>query len=319
MKIVLTGSVAFDYLMTFPGYFKDHILVEKLETISLSFLVESMVRLRGGTAPNIAYTLALLGQRPCLFATVGEDFSDYRAWLESKGVDTCQVKVITGKYTASFFANTDLSNAQIASFYTGAMADARDLSIKDISREMVDLVVVSANDPMAMNKYPRECCELGIPYLYDPSQQVVRMDPQDIRIGIEGAQSVFVNEYEYELVQKHTGMSAQEIIDTVDYVVITCGNCGSDIHVKDKHYHIDVVEPQKIADPTGVGDAFRGGFLRGQRLRLDWQTCGQMGALAATYCLENRGTQNHSYTINEFIQRYRINFDDHGALDTLLK
>ena len=319
MAIVCTGSIAYDYLMSFPGYFRDHILADKLDSISLSFLVDSMVKQRGGTAPNIAYTLALLGERPILMGTVGEDFEEYRAWLEDKGVDTCLAKVIQGKYTASFFANTDLSNAQIASFYTGAMADARDLPIKEIPREKVDLVVISANDPTAMNKYPRECCELEIPYLYDPSQQVVRMDPQDIRIGIEGAQSVFVNEYEFELVQKHTGMSAKEIIETVDYVVVTCGNCGSDIHVKGEHFHIDVVEPQKIADPTGVGDAFRGGFLRGQRLGFDWQTCGQMGALAATYCLENRGTQNHAYTVGEFIERYRSNFDDRGALDALLK
>ena len=319
MAIICTGSIAYDYLMSFPGYFRDHILPDKLDSISLSFLVDSMVKQRGGTAPNIAYTLALLGEHPILMGTVGVDFEEYRVWLESKGVDTGQVKVIQDKYTASFFANTDLSNAQIASFYTGAMADARDLSIKDLPREEVDLVVVSANDPTAMNKYPRECRELGIPYMYDPSQQVVRMDPQDIRIGIEGAQSVFVNEYEFELIQKHTGMSAKEINDTVEFVVVTCGKCGSDIYVKDEHYHIDVVEEQKIADPTGVGDAFRGGFLRGQRLGLDWQTCGQMGAMAATYCLENRGTQNHSYTIEEFIQRYRMSFNDHGALDVLLK
>ena len=319
MAIICTGSIAYDYLMSFPGYFRDHILPDKLDSISLSFLVDSMVKQRGGTAPNIAYTLALLGEHPILMGTVGVDFEEYRVWLESKGVDTSQVKVIQDKYTASFFANTDLSNAQIASFYTGAMADARDLSLKDLPREKVDLVVISANDPTAMNKYPRECRELGIPYMYDPSQQVVRMDPQDIRIGIEGAQSVFVNEYEFELIQKHTGMSAQEINDAVEFVVVTCGKCGSDIYVKDEHYHIDVVEEQKIADPTGVGDAFRGGFLRGQRLGLDWQTCGQMGAMAATYCLENRGTQNHSYTIEEFIQRYRMSFNDHGALDVLLK
>jgi adenosine kinase len=319
MTIVCTGSIAFDYLMSFPGYFKDHILPDKLDSISLSFLVDTMVKQRGGTAPNIAYTLALLGERPILMGTVGVDFDDYRASLEESGVDTSYVKVIAGKYTASFFANTDLGNSQIASFYTGAMADARDLSIHGLPKKEVELVVVSPNDPTAMSKYPRECCELNIPYLYDPGQQVVRMDPVDIRAGIQGAQSLFVNEYEFELVQKHTGLKEDEIIHSVEYAVVTCGECGSDVYVKDQHYHIDVVKPDHIVDPTGVGDAFRGGFLRGRKLGFDWETCARMGTLAATYCLENRGTQNHNFTIESFVQRYRQYFGDGNALSELLK
>jgi adenosine kinase len=318
MSIICTGSIAYDYLMSFPGYFKDHIIPDKLDSISLSFLVDSMVRQRGGTAPNIAYNLALLGEKPKLMGTVGEDFDDYGAWLRNNGVDTSLVEVIDGVYTASFFANTDLSNNQIASFYTGAMAYAKDLSIKNLDKSDVDLVVISPNDPTAMAKYAQECEELKFPYLYDPGQQVVRNAPDDIRDGIIGAQSLFINEYEFELIQKHTGMSAEAIRNEVEFVVITCGECGSDIWVKDNHFKIPAVAPKKVADPTGVGDAFRGGFLRGQRLGLDWQTCGQMGALAATYCLENRGTQNHTYTHLEFVQRYRENFDDQGALDILI-
>ncbi len=317
MAIVITGSVAYDYLMTFPGHFKEQILPEKLSEISLSFLVDTMTRQRGGIAPNIAFTLALLGDKPKIMATVGQDFAEYRAWLESKGVNTEYILEIPEKYTASFFANTDLDNCQIASFYTGAMAYAKNLSIKNLDRSKVDLVVISPNDPTAMSKYAAECEELGIPYLYDPGQQVVRNAPDDIREGIIGAQSLFINEYEFELIQKHTGMSAESIRNAVEFVVITCGECGSDIWVKDTHYKIPAIAPVKIADPTGVGDAFRGGFLRGQRLKLDWQICGQMGALAATYCLENRGTQNHFYTPKEFVQRYRQNFDDRGALDIL--
>jgi len=317
MSIICTGSIAYDYLMSFPGYFKDHIIPDKLDSISLSFLVDSMIRQRGGTAPNIAYTLALLGEKPKLMGTVGEDFDDYKAWLEKQGVDTSLVNRIDGVYTASFFANTDLSNNQIASFYTGAMAYSKDLSIKDLKKDDLDLVVISPNDPTAMCKYAQECKELGVPYLYDPGQQVVRSAPKEIREGIQNAQSLFINEYEIELIQKHTGLSAEKIRDAVEFMVITCGECGSDIWVKDVHYRIPAVLPEKIADPTGVGDAFRGGFIRGMRLKLDWQTCGQMGALAATYCLENRGTQNHFYTHQEFVRRYRENFDDQGALDIL--
>lgn len=319
MSIVCTGSIAYDYLMSFPGYFRDHILPDKLDSISLSFLVDSMVRQRGGTAPNISYNLALLGECPIMMGTVGKDFEDYRAWLNEKGVDTSHVVVIPDVYTASFFANTDKSNAQIASFYTGAMAFAKDLSLFDLNKDEVDLVVISPNDPTAMKRYAKECCELGIPYLYDPGQQVVRVDPQDIIDGIKGAQSVFINEYELELIHKHTGMQAEEIKQTVDLLVVTCGECGSDVYVKNESYHIPSVAPTAIADPTGVGDAFRGGFLRGWRLGLGWQECGQMGALAATYCLEQRGTQNHAYAIPDFVKRYRENFDDQGALNVLLK
>ncbi|GAP20210.1 carbohydrate kinase family protein [Leptolinea tardivitalis] len=319
MTILCTGSVAFDYLMSFPGYFRDHIIPEKLETISLSFLVDSMVRQRGGVAPNIAYNLALLGEKPRLLATVGEDFEEYRVWLEEHGVDTKYVKVIPGKYTASFFANTDKSNAQIASFYTGAMANAAELRIRDANIKDISLVVISPNSPEAMAEYPVECQKLKIPYLYDPSQQIVRMDKETLRKGVEGADSLFCNEYEFELLQNATEMKANDILKKVRFMVITQGKDGALVFAEGKKYVIPVFPPSQILDPTGVGDAFRGGFLSGLTLNLDWQTCGQMGSLAATYCLERRGTQNHTYTREEFIERYRTQFDDQGALDALLK
>ncbi len=319
MNIVLTGSVAFDYLMIFPGYFRDHILPDKLETISLSFLVEDMVRLRGGTAPNIAYTLALLGVRARLFATVGEDFEEYRSWLESKGVDTSWAKVVPGVFTASFFANTDRSNAQIASFYPGAMAFASQLSLQDLKDDPPEFVVVSPNDPDAMVRYVDECQAMNIPYLYDPSQQIVRLTAGDLRRGIEGARAVFVNDYEYALIQKMTGMSSAELLSHVHFVVVTRGEQGATIYSQDGEINIPVVEPDKIADPTGVGDAFRGGFLTAYQYKLDLQTCGQVGALAATYCLEQQGPQGHSYTPREFITRFRVHFDDNQSLEVMLQ
>jgi len=317
MSIVCTGSVAYDYLMSFPGYFRDHILPEKLESISLSFLVDSMVKQRGGVAPNIAYNLALLGEQPRLLATVGEDFEDYRAWLESKGIDTTFTRVIPGKYTASFFANTDLSNAQIASFYTGAMANASEISIHELESNRPDLVVISPNDPGAMNQYVMECQEMGIPYVYDPSQQIVRISKEDLCQGVSGAHSLFLNDYEYELLQKHACLTQEAILSQVRFMVVTRGESGATVFAGGNEYHIPVVPPERILDPTGVGDAFRGGFLRGYRMNLDWQTCGQMGSLSASYCLEQRGTQNHAYTISEYIARYRKHFDDQGVLETL--
>ena len=319
MDILLTGSVAFDYLMIFPGYFREHILPEKLDSISLSFLVESMVRLRGGTAPNIAYTLALFGQRPRLFATVGEDFEEYRAWLESKGVNTTWAKVIPGVYTASYFANTDRSNAQIASFYPGAMAYAAQLSLHELNSEPPDLVMISPNDPGAMKRYVAECQEMGIPYLYDPSQQIVRMTRDELTLGIQGAIAVFVNDYEFALVQKMTGKIPQDILESAKFLVVTRGEHGATVYSGDEEHHIPVVPPSQISDPTGVGDAFRGGFLTAYCNGLDYLTCGRMGSLAATYCLEQHGPQGHSYTPTEFVARFRQHFDDQGKLDVLIR
>jgi len=318
MIITGSGSVAYDYLMTFPGYFRDHILPEHIESLSLSFLVESMVRQRGGIAPNIAYTLALLGGHPRLFATVGEDFEDYRLWLESKGIDTTDARVIPGDYTASFFVNTDRANAQIASFYPGAMARASEFSLHDMSGERPDLLVISPNDPAAMTRYVQESKELGIPYVYDPSQQIVRLSAGDILQGIQGAQALFVNEYEFALIQKHTGLTSDEIIEQAGFVVITRGEQGASIYNNGSVIHVPTVPPRRIVDPTGIGDAFRGGFLSGYSYGLDFETCGQMGALAATYCLEERGTMSHSFTPAEFVSRFRTHFDDNGKLDVLL-
>src|SRR5690349_18218688 len=206
MDILLSGSVAYDYLMTFPGLFVEQFLPERLASISLSFLVESMTRQRGGTAPNIAYTLALLGEHPRLIATVGEDFEEYRAWLEKAGVDTEWARVVPGKFTASFFATTDQANAQIASFYPGAMADAASLSIKEVAKRP-DLVVISPTDPAAMKLHAAECRELGIPYLYDPSQQVLRLDGEATPRDKQGARSISVKAYESCLISKKTALT----------------------------------------------------------------------------------------------------------------
>jgi adenosine kinase len=317
MDILLTGSVAYDYLMTFPGLFQEYILADKLEHISLSFLVDSMVKRRGGIAPNIAYTLALLGGEPRIMATVGEDFADYRAQLDEVGVDTSLMKVIPGVFTASFFCNTDQTNAQIASFYPGAMDHAGELSFHDLVQKP-DWVVISPNSPDSMVKYPKECLELGLPYLYDPSQQIPRMTGEDLRLGVEGASALMVNDYEFELIKRQTEMHETEIFDGLRYVVITRGDKGASIFVDGEEIRTPVVPPKVILDPTGVGDAFRGGFLTGFSHGFDWEICGKMGALSATYCLEAMGTQEHSYTVQEFVSRFREHFDDENILDILI-
>jgi len=318
MDIVLTGSVAYDYLMTFPGYFRDHLLPDKLDHISLSLLVDSMVRLRGGIAPNIAYNLALLGERPRVMATVGEDFAPYRDFLESAGVDTTLMVEIPDDFTASCFINTDRDNAQLVSFYPGAMSKADQLSFRDLE-VLPDLVVISPNSPESMNQYPLECQELSIPYLYDPSQQIPRMTGEELRQGIEGADSLMVNDYEYGMIQSKTGMDEDDVCSSLRFMVVTRGEAGAAIYFGGEVVQAPVVPADEIIDPTGVGDAFRGGFLTGLSRGYDWEICGKMGALSATYCLESKGTQEHTYTIPDYIARYREHFDDYGVLDSLLK
>ncbi|MBW8011604.1 MAG: carbohydrate kinase family protein [Chloroflexi bacterium] len=319
MNILITGSVAYDYLMTFPGQFKDHILADQLDSISLSFLVDSLVRRRGGVAANIAFNLALLGVRSRIMATVGKDFDTDRTWLEDIGVDTSSLKVIEDKFTASFFATTDETNAQMASFYPGAMEHAAEQSLHEFERQKPDLVVVSPNDPGAMDKYIAECKEMRIPYLYDPSQQIVRVEGDVLRDGIEGAKALFVNEYEFGMIQKKTGMNKTDILSNVGFLVITAGENGATISVEDEEIRVPAVKTTQIKDPTGSGDAFRGGFLTGYSRGWDWETCGRTGALTATYCLEQDGPQGHTFTRQEFVSRYREHFDDNSVLDALIE
>lgn len=317
MDILLTGSVAFDYLMTFPGLFKEQILPERLERISLSFLVDSMTKQRGGVAPNIAYTMALLGLHPRVMATVGEDFEDYRMWLEDKGVDARLMEVIPGSNTASFFATTDHSNAQIASFFPGAMGEAARQTITAVTPRP-DLVIVSPNSPDAMMKFAKECRQLSIPYLFDPSQQVLRLSGEELIRDMDGAYFIFVNDYELGLIIKKTGWDLSDILKHVEVAVVTRGKDGASVYIKDAEFTIPAVQERQIVDPTGVGDAFRAGFLSGFAHQMNWVTCGQIGSLAAVYCLEQKGPQNHSFTLEEFISRFREHFNDEGRLDGLL-
>jgi adenosine kinase len=318
MNILLTGSVAYDYLMTFPGLFKEQILPERLEKISLSFLVDSMSRQRGGIAPNIAYTMALLGERPRVMATVGEDFEEYRAWLDKVGVDTSLMEVMPGLFTASFFATTDRANAQIASFYPGAMGVASKQSLTEV-RPRPDLVIVSPNAPDAMTKFAAECRDLSLPYLYDPSQQILRLEGAELIRDMDGAQFLFVNDYEFGLVAKKTGWDLGKFLEHVRVLVVTRGKDGATVYTNGDEYFIPPVPENCIVDPTGVGDAFRGGFLVGYARGFDWVLCGEIGSLAAVYCLEQKGPQSHAYTRAEFVKRFREHFNDGGKLDLLLR
>ena len=306
MKIVVTGSIAYDYLMSFPGKFTDHFLGEHLHRVSLSFLVDSMDKRRGGCAPNIAYTLALLGERPLLMATAGADFGEYREWLEAAGVDTSHVKQVAEKFTASFFCSTDLHNNQIASFYTGAMANAGELSFRAVND--CGLAIISPNDPGAMVQYADECRTLGIRFIFDPGQQCARLSGDELREGINGATMVICNDYELELLKQRTGLSEGEILAHSEVLVVTRGEKGSSVITAGVQAEVPAVTPRRIVDPTGVGDAFRGGLMKGIALGRSYLQSAQLGSVAATYALEHLGGQSHSYTWAEFAERYEQQF-----------
>jgi adenosine kinase len=304
--IVVTGSIAYDYLMSFPGKFTDHLLQEHMSRVSLSFLVDSMDKRRGGCAPNIAYTLALLGEKPKLMGTAGQDFGEYRDWLESAGVDCSLVGQVDGKFTASFFCSTDTENNQIASFYTGAMAHAAELSFRTVKG--VDLAIISPNDPAAMVQYAEECRTLNVPFIFDPSQQVARLGGDELKDGLDGAQILICNDYEFEIIKQKTGLTADQLLDHVAALVVTRGEKGASIVQKGGQVDVPAVKPHRIVDPTGVGDAFRGGFMKGLAAGADYEVCARVGSVAATYALEHLGGQSHSYTMKEFKDRYDQHF-----------
>jgi adenosine kinase len=277
-----------------------------MNRVSLSFLVDTMDKRRGGCAPNIAYTLALLGERPLLMATAGEDFGEYRQWLTAAGVDVSLVKQVNGKFCASFFCSTDQHNNQIASFYTGAMANAGELSFRTVSD--CGIAIIAPNDPGAMVQYAEECRTLGIPFIFDPGQQCARMSGDELKDGVTGAAIVIVNDYELELLRQKTGFSEQDILNQTKALIVTRGEHGSSVITQAGRADVVAVTPHRIVDPTGVGDAFRGGLLKGIALGLPYDVAARLGSVAATYALEHLGGQSHAYTWTEFKARYEEHF-----------
>lgn len=322
MNIIATGSIAYDYLMRFPGKFSEHLLAEQLHQVSVSFLVDEMTKHWGGVAANIAYSMALLGLKPKLMGTAGRDFQAYRDWLEEVGVDTSTVRVHDEVFTASFFCNTDTENNQIASFYAGAMGLAGDYTLADSYDGAPDLVIVSPNEPRAMSNLAQECRDRNLRFIYDPSQQVPRLTGEELRRDMAGAYALVVNAYETEVIMQKTGLSMADLHQTVAVIVITHGKEGSKIYDTRTGEtivsHVDAFPAGEILDPTGGGDAFRAGFVYGLVRDLPLDLAAQIGSLVATYCIENIGTQTHHFTTQKFVERFRTVYDDNGQLDELV-
>jgi adenosine kinase len=313
MRVIVTGSIAYDYIMSFPGEFSEHILQDKMDILSVSFLVDSLRRERGGCAANIAYNLALLGERPTVMATVGPDFGADRARLERAGVDTSLIHTVEEELTSSFFVSTDRKNCQIASFYVGAMGAAGRLSFHDRRPDGLELAIIAPNAPDAMDKYVRECQALGVPYIYDPSQQIVRLTGEALVAGITGSRLLVANEYEFELIKEKTGLDVADMLDLTAGLIITRGEHGSIIRAAGTVHTIPAVLTDRAVDPTGVGDAYRAGVIFGLLHGLDWPVTGRVGSLAATFALESLGTQEHAYSPEAFLARYVASFGERPA------
>jgi adenosine kinase len=316
VAIAVSGSIATDHLMRFPGKFSEQLVASQLSQISLSFLVDDLVVRRGGVGGNIAYAIGVLGGAPLLVGAVGKDFAEYRSWLEANGVDCSGVSISRAKHTARFVCTTDDDMAQIASFYSGAMAEARDISLADAlsRRQGIDMVLIGANDPDAMVRHTDECRRLGIPFAADPSQQLARIDGATARSLIEGAAYLFTNEYEWSLLQQKTGLSADDVAELVEVRVTTLGGRGVEVHAADgTSLHVDVVPDQGRLDPTGVGDAFRAGFLTARAAGLGYERSAQLGSLVAVLVLETVGTQEWTWDRDLALKRLSAAFGAEAA------
>ena len=316
MKIGVAGSVGLDHLMTFSGKFTDSFVASSLEKISLSFLVDSLDVRRGGCAANITYGMGVLGLNPVLIAAVGKDWADYEAWLSRHGVDTSHVLISSTLYTAHFMVTTDDDLNQIASFFPGAMSEARNIELGPIMDKTgrFDMVVISPDDPAAMVRHSEVCRNEGIAFAADPSQQMARMSGEEIKLLIAGASYLFLNEYELALAIQKTGWSDREILEKVKVRVVTLGSKGAKVESAAGEF-VQVGTPQEKSktDPTGVGDSFRSGFIAGLAWGLNHERCAQLGSLIATYVIETMGTQEYRFTSSEFLARFTLAYGENAA------
>ncbi|RFU40675.1 carbohydrate kinase family protein [Actinomadura logoneensis] len=318
MRIAVTGSIATDHLMTFPGRFTDQLMPDQLDRVSLSFLVDELEIRRGGVAANICFGMGSLGLTSYLVGSVGDDFADYRSWLERHGVDCGSVHISELHHTARFLCTTDQDQNQIASFYTGAMSEAREIELRPVADRVggLDLVLISPNDPQAMLRHSDECRTRGIPFAADPSQQLARMDGIDVRRLLDGAAYLFTNEYEKALCEEKTGWSDAEILERVGVRITTLGAKGTVIdRAGEQGVHVPGVVVDKVVDPTGGGDAFRAGFLTATAWGLPLERAAQVGNLVAAHALEVPGGQEYTIVKERFLGRFSATYGEDAAAE----
>ena len=318
VTIAVTGSIATDHLMRFPGRFSEQLLAEHLQKVSLSFLVDDLVVHRGGVAGNMAYAIGVLGGRAALVGAAGVDFTDYREWLEGAGVDCDNVLISDTAHTARFVCTTDEDMAQIASFYPGAMSQARNIKLANVVAAIgtPELVIVGANDPDTMFLHTDECRKLGLAFAADPSQQLARLSGEETKRLIDGATYLFTNDYEWDLLLSKTGWTDADVLAQVGLRVTTLGAKGVDLVSADgTNIHVDVVPETAQIDPTGVGDAFRAGFLTARSAGLGLERAAQLGSLVAVLVLETTGTQNWTWDLGIAKERLADAYGSEAADD----
>jgi len=308
MQILVSGSLAYDKIMNFPGYFKDHIIPEKIHSLNVSFMVENLNENFGGTAGNIAYGLALLGEHPIILAAAGNDFTNYQEWLEAQGVKTEMIKVVSDEKTA--FANimTDQADNQITAFYPGAMKYTGGDIPDDLLKE--SLAIISPGHIEDMKNYPAIYRESNVPFIFDPGQQIPALSADDLRNGIHGAKILMSNDYELSLIMKKTGWDENKILEKAEIIVTTLGEKGSQIKTKEIGFSIPPAKAENTSDPTGAGDAYRAGFIKGIVSGWPLDMCGRFAGVVSCYTVEKYGTQTHKFNLEEVAERYSKNFDD---------
>ncbi len=307
MSVVCTGSIAYDYILSFKGRFKDHILADKTHILNLSFLVDDLRKHRGGVAGNYAYNLTLLGYPAAVLATAGTDAAEYRDWLVARGVDCTGLRLLEGEITATGFTTTDLDDNQLTGYYGGAMGRAAILGI-DEAPQGAEALIVGPNDPAAMIRLVRECRDRGLPFIFDPAHQLPRLSPEDVAEGARGAWILIGNDYELELIMQRTGHSMDGLMKLAKIVVTTLGREGSRIATQHGTVDIPAAPARQESDPTGAGDAYRAGLVAGLLRGLTIEEAGRVASLAATYAIEQVGTVEHSYNPAEFSLRYEKAF-----------
>jgi adenosine kinase len=311
VRIIVTGSLAYDYIMNFPGKFSDHILPDKVHMLTVSFLVDSMKKLRGGTAGNIAYTLGLLGAQTAVVSAAGQDFNEYRQFMHSVNIETAGIKQVENEFTASCFINTDVMNNQIVAFYPGAVVHAREVTLASLGLKKDDWVIISPTDPESMLRHTQECKKAGVSYIFDPGKQTPRLDKAQILGGLDGCAAMIGNDYEFAMMAKATGLTEQQLIDMTPLAIMTRGEEGSRIYARGQPtLELPVAKPTTMVDPTGAGDAYLGGLAFGLSKGLPMPVTGRIAALAATYCIELKGCQEHAYTRPDFAKRYLAAFGE---------
>jgi adenosine kinase len=308
MNIIVSGSLAYDRIMVFPGYFSDHILPEKIHVLNVCFQVNSMKEKFGGTAGNIAYALTLMGEKPGVSATIGHDYHRYFEWLAKNGISTENIKIIGDEFTASAYITTDKADNQITGFHPGAMKYSSFMDFSKLNPKET-LVIVSPGNLEDMVNYPRACKARGIDYIFDPGQSLPMLDAKDLVQAIDGCRILISNDYEMDLIMGKTGLNKEALLRRAKAIIVTLGELGSRVSMPDAEIRIPAVKPRKVEDPTGAGDSYRGGLISGLIRGKDIEQCARMGSACASFAVECYGTQDYRFSLEEFNERYRRCFE----------